>query len=593
MAFTSNSDLYLAVLDTGFNRVVGHVFRQRPSLVNYATAGVIASPSLACNPVLAHPVVIARGNPLFTEIPSVPVLGTAFVVDAVAQLTSAQLDLHPIAQIAPPPEVASLIAANTFLAQATVHAGLSCPFRDPQSQPSRPTGRDRGTISLPGRMNCFELSAFLAGAMDFVGPAGAQHLKGKLLGLELVDLSPAGLESALECYLSLVIRLGILPQVAVPTIRNTQTILGSTLLTIEPTTTVPVNPLIEQDQLKVFLDANIVPAPGSGGGGGGGGSGHDSSGGLPRPRVRSGPFDVVAAASEPTVRELVEQLLSSFKFEKSGGGSVGPFTANYSVRAHLEGGSVDLRNDGTILVKEVDIKWDQLRVCLGIDIPEICIGGFCIIPTPFGCALEAPRICAFSPNPDLEICLDVGGLLTSEVSMAVRPLTKYRVDPGRTSGMNDWDCLDAGIPNRWQVMVDPEWVDVDLIDVADTVGDLLDAAIDAALDGVLGGLPGWAKDLIKAILGPLVDVVRAILDLGDDVQEWLSDLLGTSLGIFDALAGVLADRLANDTPLLELDDPHPLLPGDAGRIPVLIPVEFLGVRVVDEELIVEGDIGGV
>ena len=57
-------------------------------------------------------------------------------------------------------------------------------------------------------------------------------------------------------------------------------------------------------------------------------------------------------------------------------------------------------------MKELDIKWDRLNLSLGIDIPEFCIPGVCLIPNPFGgCLLETPPICLFSADPDIQIVL--------------------------------------------------------------------------------------------------------------------------------------------------------------------------------------------
>jgi len=314
--------------------------------------------------------------------------------------------------------------------------------------------------------------------------------------------------------------------------------------------------------------------------------------GSPRPRTRSGAFDATAAVSEAAARELFTVVRDNFTLTKSGGTDFGPFSLSYTAALHLENGTLDLRGNNTISVKELDIKWDTLRVCFGIDLPEICVGGFCLIPIPFdGCLVRAPRICIFSDDPDIEFCLDIGGLITSELSATLRLLTKYSVDPGRTVGMNDWDAKDAGVPNHWQLFADPLTLDVDVFDIADIVGDLLEDAIDAAVDGLLGPLPGWAKDLIKAILGPVVDLVRSILDFGDDFAEWLSDQLGVSLGLINTILTALAQYLAADHPLFQLEDPVQLLPPDGGLIPVLLPVEFLGVHVTNDELILEADIG--
>lgn len=301
--------------------------------------------------------------------------------------------------------------------------------------------------------------------------------------------------------------------------------------------------------------------------------------------------DMTVAASEPTFAKLFNAVRDGFSYASSGSDSAGPFSVGYSLAMHLEGGTVDLRGDNTVRVGELDIKWDSLAVWLGIDIPSICVGGWCIIPTPFGCALRLPAKCFFTDNPDIKLPLDVSGLLTSEISLIASLRTAYRVDPNRLSWMDYLDAQDAGVPNKWQVFLDPESVDIDVFDVADIVGDLLEDAIDAAVDGLLGGLPGWARSLIKAILGPVVDLVRAILDLPDDIGEWLEDLLGTSLGLLDTIATAILDYFAAENELLEFEDPYPVLEAAGSLIPVKVPMEDFTVRVTDDEMVVEANIG--
>lgn len=110
--------------------------------------------------------------------------------------------------------------------------------------------------------------------------------------------------------------------------------------------------------------------------------------------------------------------------------------------------------------------------------------------------------------------------------------------------MNDWDAHDAGVPNHWQLYIQPVSIDLDVFDFADIVGNLLENALDAAIDTLLGPLPDWAKDLIHALLGPVIDVVRDILDIGDDVQEWLEQMLGTSLGLINVILASLTTALS-------------------------------------------------
>ncbi len=300
---------------------------------------------------------------------------------------------------------------------------------------------------------------------------------------------------------------------------------------------------------------------------------------------------LTVASSEVAVSKLFAGLRDNFSINEADSADLGPFTAGYEVAFHLEGGSVDLRNDGSILISELDIKWDKLRVYAGIDIPELCIGGFCIIPSPWGCILRAPRICIFEADPDIGIDLNLNGLLTSEISLAARPVLKYFIDPARPVGMSWLDAEDNNLANQWQLFIDPDWLDIDIFDWSDIVGDLLDDAINSAVDDLLWFLPGWAKSLIKAILGPVVDLVRAILDIGDDIDEWLSDLLGVSLGLFDFITTAVADYFAAQYPLLEIEDPFPVMGYQNGLIPIKLPIRDLAVAIDDSEMVLTANVG--
>jgi hypothetical protein len=316
--------------------------------------------------------------------------------------------------------------------------------------------------------------------------------------------------------------------------------------------------------------------------------------------------DVRVVASEKAFKKLFDKLVEKFVFEDAGSADLGPFTASYDIKLHLEGGSIDLRQDNTVQVKELDIKWDRLNLSLGVDIPELCVGGFCIVPIPFdGCLLEAPRICVFSDNPDIEIMLPLGGLITSEISITGTLFTKYFVNLDRPADMDQWDAqnVDPKLFNKWQLFLNPQTVDVDIIDIADTVGDLLDNAIEALIDVLLGGLPDWAKDLIKRILGSIVDLVRRILDIGDDIQEWITDLLDVSLGLLNLIGQVVGDYFAKRNPLFEVEDPYPIMeeadnpnnqpdePPLPKLLPVKMPIRDLTVFNNDVEMVLEGNVG--
>lgn len=301
--------------------------------------------------------------------------------------------------------------------------------------------------------------------------------------------------------------------------------------------------------------------------------------------------DLTVAASEKAFKQLFKAVRDEFAFQRSGNGVYGPLSASYSVVAHLEGGTVDLRDDNTVRIGELDVVWDVLALNLGYNISEQCIGGWCIIPSPWGCAVRAPKKCFFSGNPDILIPINLGGLLRSEVSFTGGLTTSYFVDSDRKWWMNDLDAQEKKVPNMWQVFLRAESIDLDAFDVPDIVGDLIDKAVDAAIDTALGPLPGWAKDFLKSLLDPIINLIRAALDIPDDVDEWFSDLLGTSLGVVDFLLTAIVNWYASENPIHEFEDPFQILEPSNGLIPVKIPVRNLAVRVTGDEMILEANVG--
>jgi hypothetical protein len=298
MAFTDTCDIFLDVHEAALNRVVGHFTRQRPSTFNIGSPALVADPGRACAKIDAHPVVLARGNPLIGLGPNLPVAGTSFLVEYVFQLAALEVDVSKGNVFALPPELTPL-GDQSIGAHARICAGLGCPpgeivglVRDRAAvvgdQLSRGRGRDvpPRAVELPFReLDCFCLDFFVAGGAQFAGPSGDEHVVGRLDGIEIVDLTPTGLEDAIECYASLVVRLGLLPKLRVPLIRAVTAIAKVGTLTVEPTPApkVPHNPALEDDQIKVFLDVAVTPPPppSGGGGGGGGGSAPPPAPGLP------------------------------------------------------------------------------------------------------------------------------------------------------------------------------------------------------------------------------------------------------------------------------------------------------------------------
>ncbi|HVQ08681.1 MAG TPA: hypothetical protein VMS43_09625 [Allosphingosinicella sp.] len=305
--------------------------------------------------------------------------------------------------------------------------------------------------------------------------------------------------------------------------------------------------------------------------------------------------DLQLAISERVAQRLFTQVRDQFSVSHSDSGSFGPFSASYAVGIKLKNGQIDFQSNGTVLIKELDIVYDPLELTLGIDIPKVTVGGFCIIPTPWGCALKAPKKTFFGGNPDISVTLDLGGIITTEVSASCGATLKHFDDPDG-AGMTRWAALAADQSNKWRLFLEPGYIDIDFIDIADTVGNLIDKMVDAAVDALLGFLPGWARSLVKAILGSFTDLIRNILDIPDDVGEWLSNLLGVSLGLFDFAIHMVLEHFADKYPVFAFNDPYPILPATGGPggttlVPVLMPVVSPAVTVTKDELVISASVG--
>src|SRR3954471_8333823 len=102
---------------------------------------------------------------------------------------------------------------------------------------------------------------------------------------------------------------------------------------------------------------------------------------------------VTIAASAKAFAQLFNALRDHFTLVKADSGNFGPFSADYAVKLHLSGGSVQLNDDNTVEVKNVDIVFDTLKVKVCFNLPGFCIPGFCVIPDPWnGCLVRVPEI---------------------------------------------------------------------------------------------------------------------------------------------------------------------------------------------------------
>ena len=297
--------------------------------------------------------------------------------------------------------------------------------------------------------------------------------------------------------------------------------------------------------------------------------------------------NITIALSETAVQQLFDNVKQNFHFVKSGS-SNGRFRASYNAGVRIGGGQIRFQNaPDRILLDEIDVIYDPLNVNLEVDLQERCVGGFCIIPRlRGGCHVRAPRICLFDSNPDISIPLNLNGIIQSEISGGFTVDVRHFANPDGV-GLDKYEAYFQNKQDSWNVHLGIDWIDFDLIDISDTVGNILDAIIDRFVDGIFGWLPGWAENLLSGLLHGLVDVIRSILDIGDDIGEWLSNLLGTSFGLFDLILEYLGDFLGNRFPVYSIPTPYPIIPGPT---PVLLPIQQIQTDITNSELVIEATI---
>jgi hypothetical protein len=300
--------------------------------------------------------------------------------------------------------------------------------------------------------------------------------------------------------------------------------------------------------------------------------------------------DITIAASANSFRELFNVVRNNFSFSSSDSKAFGPFSASYSIALHLSGGSINLNDDNIIEISDLDIIWDTLQLNLCFDLPGFCTPGFCIIPDPWnGCLVGIPSFCIGGP-----ICvpLILSGLVSEISEIKARLVTRYFIDPARSPSESDLDAEFAGHPNKWQIFIDPVWVLVNPIDIPDTVANLLEQIIRNAIANMFPWwLPDWAKDLVWAFLGPILDRVREILGIVGDISDWISNLLGNMLGLLGLIETAVADYFANKYPIYKFEDPYPIMSGEPGLIPVKIPIRDLAAQVNSKEMVVQANVG--
>jgi hypothetical protein len=247
--------------------------RQRPALFNYATPDIAANRELWCSKIDATGDVFKYGNPLFTIMDPLPLLGAdapPVAIGFIAQLTRARIDFHKGNVITLPGELGPPLKEQHFALEFSACAAIGCPSpRLVDRIPVTPTdragaGHERKgpPIVLPGETNCWCFDVFVVGHVERQFIAGREALLAKADDMDIVDIKPDVLEENIICYLKTTVNVVLREKLtfAIETLMLSFPLFGLATVTLAPTPNPPVpnNPAVEDDQVKAFITMAVI-----------------------------------------------------------------------------------------------------------------------------------------------------------------------------------------------------------------------------------------------------------------------------------------------------------------------------------------------
>jgi hypothetical protein len=265
------ADLYGAITDDAANRIIGFIHARAPYLFNYVAPSVrldydqngqftgFTDNWLVCSPVAPDP---PPGVPRYTRIPPFGLPGVAVKLPCSVQVIDVDVDFHPSDTLTLPNELSPPLATQHFAIRAMIQFGVACvPAAAVQSPNIFALNPDVPLSRLPvlpvESLTCFLVQIFATGHLTVTPPSAsstAAQIGLAVDGLEIVDIAPAGLEQAVECYLIAMLKGDILPRLVLALQTIPVGALGITSVTPSLTTGLPNNPAIEQNELRVWLD---------------------------------------------------------------------------------------------------------------------------------------------------------------------------------------------------------------------------------------------------------------------------------------------------------------------------------------------------
>lgn len=265
------ADLFGAVTDDAVNRIINFAHARAPYLFNYVAPTLQAVLNdqgaivgfqelwLTCSPVPDPPPNVPKYRRMKPfQLPGIPVK-----LPFSLQLIDLNLDFHPSDAVTLPVELGPPLAAQRFALEATVQFGLACV--PPQiisalaNQTFAAVNQVQVSILPVTTLDCFLLKVVATGHLTVKPPAPGsgstvEEIRLEIDGIEIVDLSPVGLEHVVECYVTAMLKGYVLPKTVLALQQVAVNTLGVKAVKPSLSTGLPNNPAIEQNQVRVWLD---------------------------------------------------------------------------------------------------------------------------------------------------------------------------------------------------------------------------------------------------------------------------------------------------------------------------------------------------
>jgi hypothetical protein len=342
--------------------------------------------------------------------------------------------------------------------------------------------------------------------------------------------------------------------------------------------------------------------------------------------------NVTIAANVKALNEVFADLATKINSLPpiSKGGSIGPFSANFELGFLVSNiANVISLSPGGININNLEITYKPLSLTISIALPTIQIGGGCIIPNPFGgCILSIPTMTIIPPNTSIDASIDLGGIFASSISgeFSITPTKQVLQAKGSltpheahatpdTSNdiLNNFESIiSSNLPflpssvvtaianifvpfvkddlaDKWLFHLDDIWVNLNLIDIGDTVVNILDLITQAILSFL--DIPSFVAGLVEDLLQPIFKLIGEALDIGNDIVNWLSNLFQTSFGLINILTTYLSNVIFAMWPVFKFEDPFPILPASGTLIPILVPIEKVAIAIsAPQEVVISANI---